>query len=300
MARLPIPGSDDGTWGDVLNDFLNVEHNPDGSLKVRTELGTKVPATRVISASTGLSGGGDLSADRTLAVVDDTTIQKVAVSKGGVQAGSRRQLNFVQGADIAITLNDDSAGNKMDITIAGTQPISAAPTPEDQNLLTWAFDPISAVSFTATASGSLALIKVWLRQTATITNIIYAISTAGTGMTSGQNFVGLYSSAGVRVGLSADQTANMGGTGIITAALTTPYAAAAGFYWVAILTNSSAASPGLARSGSLAASNLASVGLTASTRRYGSFGTGQTSLPASFTPSSIAAITNGTFWAALS
>jgi hypothetical protein len=33
MARLPIPGSDSGSWGTVLNDFLDVSHNADGSLK---------------------------------------------------------------------------------------------------------------------------------------------------------------------------------------------------------------------------------------------------------------------------
>lgn len=37
MSRLPSPGSDNGIWGDVLNDFLLVEHNSDGSLKLRTE-----------------------------------------------------------------------------------------------------------------------------------------------------------------------------------------------------------------------------------------------------------------------
>ena len=33
MPRLPIPGGDDGTWGDILNEFLDVEHNADGTLK---------------------------------------------------------------------------------------------------------------------------------------------------------------------------------------------------------------------------------------------------------------------------
>lgn len=32
-ARLPVPGQDDGLWGDLLNDFLLVEHNGDGTLK---------------------------------------------------------------------------------------------------------------------------------------------------------------------------------------------------------------------------------------------------------------------------
>lgn len=34
MSRLPVPGGDSGTWGDILNDFLNVSHNSDGTLKV--------------------------------------------------------------------------------------------------------------------------------------------------------------------------------------------------------------------------------------------------------------------------
>ena len=33
MARLPVSGSDNGTWGDILNDFLGVAHNADGTLK---------------------------------------------------------------------------------------------------------------------------------------------------------------------------------------------------------------------------------------------------------------------------
>ncbi len=33
MARLPIPGQDDGTWGDILNEFLKVAHNNNGTLK---------------------------------------------------------------------------------------------------------------------------------------------------------------------------------------------------------------------------------------------------------------------------
>ncbi len=31
--RLPVPGSDNGTWGDLLNEFLNVAHNADGAAK---------------------------------------------------------------------------------------------------------------------------------------------------------------------------------------------------------------------------------------------------------------------------
>lgn len=31
-ARLPIPGKDEGRWGDILNEYLLVSHTEDGSL----------------------------------------------------------------------------------------------------------------------------------------------------------------------------------------------------------------------------------------------------------------------------
>jgi hypothetical protein len=37
MARLPNPGSDSGTWGELLNDFLRTEHTSDGTLKIRSD-----------------------------------------------------------------------------------------------------------------------------------------------------------------------------------------------------------------------------------------------------------------------
>src|SRR5450759_3092467 len=37
MSRLPIPGSDKGTWGEILNNYLSQSHNSDGSLKAISE-----------------------------------------------------------------------------------------------------------------------------------------------------------------------------------------------------------------------------------------------------------------------
>lgn len=33
MVRLPIPGGDEGRWGDILNQYLRAAHNEDGSLR---------------------------------------------------------------------------------------------------------------------------------------------------------------------------------------------------------------------------------------------------------------------------
>ncbi len=49
MARLPIPGSDDGNWGDILNEYLSVTHNTDGTLKPAA-----VEATGVVGGATSV------------------------------------------------------------------------------------------------------------------------------------------------------------------------------------------------------------------------------------------------------
>lgn len=51
MSRLPIPGSDNGLWGNILNDFLSVEHNPDGTLKASGSLSTKADDSAVVHNS---------------------------------------------------------------------------------------------------------------------------------------------------------------------------------------------------------------------------------------------------------
>lgn len=43
MARLPTPGGDKNTWGEILNEFLAVEHNNDGTLKTNGSLGAFAP-----------------------------------------------------------------------------------------------------------------------------------------------------------------------------------------------------------------------------------------------------------------
>lgn len=53
MVRLPIPGSDDGRWGDILNQFLSVEHNSDGTLKRASAIDAGASAIQSINGKTG-------------------------------------------------------------------------------------------------------------------------------------------------------------------------------------------------------------------------------------------------------
>lgn len=51
MARLPIPGSDNNQWGEILNDFLVVEHNADGSLKRANDIASALSTAQSTSAN---------------------------------------------------------------------------------------------------------------------------------------------------------------------------------------------------------------------------------------------------------
>lgn len=89
MSRLPTPGADDGTWGDVLNDFLSVSHNTDGSLKPLPYIPTsdKGQVNGVASLdNTGKVPSGQLPPAG--ATPDATTTSKGIVQLAGDLAGT--------------------------------------------------------------------------------------------------------------------------------------------------------------------------------------------------------------------
>lgn len=58
MTRLPTPGADEGAWGNLLNDFLAVEHNPDGTLKSSGSLASKANDASVVHLTGSETVGG--------------------------------------------------------------------------------------------------------------------------------------------------------------------------------------------------------------------------------------------------
>ncbi len=57
MARLPVPGADAGSWGNVLNDYLSTAHTTDGNLKSATV------GVSQLSTTNGPSDGQTITAD---------------------------------------------------------------------------------------------------------------------------------------------------------------------------------------------------------------------------------------------
>jgi len=63
MPRLPIPGDDAGTWGGILNDFLSIELNSDGTLKKAPQITTALNTANsaLSTAGTALQPGANIS-----------------------------------------------------------------------------------------------------------------------------------------------------------------------------------------------------------------------------------------------
>lgn len=116
--------------------------------------------------------------------------------------------------------------------------------------------------------GQIKLNKIWVRNPATLATVNLFVTTAGAGLTAGQNFVAIFDANGNQVAISADQTTawGTGGTGLKAAAMTTPYAAAAGGYYVAVLCNGATTAISIAMHGN-ASGPAVNFGLTAANAR---------------------------------
>ena len=72
MARLPIPGGDEGTWGDVLNGFLSVSHNSDGTIKTGSSGDVSGPASSTDNAIVRYDGTTGKLVQNSAVTIDDS------------------------------------------------------------------------------------------------------------------------------------------------------------------------------------------------------------------------------------
>jgi hypothetical protein len=168
---------------------------------------------------------------------------------------------------------------------------------QDQGMIAWQFDHATNMVATAVTSGTIQWSKLYLRQPATITSVSVHIGTVGAALVAGQNFGALYDSAGIRLGVTADQTANWGTVGYKEMALTAPVPVTAGYYYVAILSNAGT-TPAFAR-GSALTSSIVNANLTATTARFATGPAAQTSMPPAVALGS-RTLTGNALWTAVS
>lgn len=167
-SSLAAPGT-----GSCTNQFvrgLNADASPTCATVTSSDVdGSLVPSTRTISTVAPLTGGGDLSANRTLStsmntnrligrtttgtgVMEEISVAapltlgsltlgfdsaaalnnnaRVAVRRNtGATVGTRRRLNLIEGANVTLTVSDDSVDEEVDVTISAA---SAYQTVQDE------------------------------------------------------------------------------------------------------------------------------------------------------------------------
>lgn len=162
MSRLPIPGQDSGTWGNILNDYLLQAHNGDGTLKdnsvsaaaiqsgaiSETQLNTTVQSK--IDGATQLSVNGtpvtSYNLDTTPLTASDvgayTTAQTdsaiAALASGGTLTNPRITTGIVDinGNPILDFSPRGSAANRLMISNvpSGQGPVLSVYGPSDANI----------------------------------------------------------------------------------------------------------------------------------------------------------------------
>ena len=125
-------------------------------------------------------------------------------------------------------------------------------------------------------AGRLEVVRLTLPVAASITNVLVYAQAGGTSLTSGQNFAVLYSSAGARIGVTADQTTAWGSSGLKTMALAGgPFAGAAADYYVAFWFNGTTG-PAFVRKSVSSGANQLNAGFSAPNLLWASADTGLT------------------------
>ncbi|MFD6180071.1 hypothetical protein [Streptomyces goshikiensis] len=192
-------------------------------------------------------------------------------------------------------------GLVTDSSTAGPAAPGWADRPADQNLLAWTYDPNMAGHVTAQSNsgvaGRITLVRIILREAITWSNIWIGLAGLDVGASLSNCYLGVYDSGGTLRGATADISSSlMTGATAKALPLVTPFSAAAGTYFIAMLLNGTWATNSLTFKASGAGISV-NAGLTAPNLRYSNMLTSQTSLPSSLTLSGQLTSIINTGWA---
>jgi hypothetical protein len=238
---------------------------------------------------------------------DDTSASALSIDlRRGTAAGTAAQGIFVTSTDGGttgrlLTLRNGGA-NLVTVPAAGSIYTATGAfgvqLPVNHGLTGWTYDPVIATTGSLLTNGTVYLSKIHVPDDVAITKVYWWVTTAGATATAGQNWVGLYSPAGVRLATTGVDAA-ITSTGLKTTTVASTSLAAGSFVWVAMVFNATTA-PTVARAtGSGGLATAVNAGLTSGTYRFATNGTAQTSLPAAITPGSNVAAGFAGPWAAI-
>lgn len=173
---------------------------------------------------------------------------------------------------------------------------TASDQPQDHALAAWTVDPATAEATTLLVNGTQYLAKVHVRNRVAVTKVWWIGTSGAVTPTAGQNWVGLYNSAGTLLA-SAGIDTQIAATGPQSATITSTVLEA-GSYWVVLLCNAVTAATLARAGGQNSAAN--SVNQTSAALRFAVNGTGKTALDAAITPASNTSTGSSALFAAVS
>ncbi len=160
--RLPIPGSDQGTWGSILNGFLQVSLNADGTLQ--TTAITQAGGVTSVNGQTPTSGAVTLTAANVSALPTSTKLSGLADTSAATSASNGQVLAFNSSSNqwIPSTVSSTTVNNATTSTpgliqlagdLAGT---ATTPTVAKVNGVAVSGTPSSGQVITASSSSAAA------------------------------------------------------------------------------------------------------------------------------------------------
>ena len=132
--RLPIPGQDNGTWGDILNGFLNVAHNADGTLNpsavtaagAYTKPSSGIPGSDIATgtiAATNLTSAVQTELTSASTALQPTNnlsdVNSVSTARTNLGLGSAATISSTAGGDLSGTLPNPTVVKRNGTTLAG-------------------------------------------------------------------------------------------------------------------------------------------------------------------------------------
>jgi hypothetical protein len=151
MTRLPTPGSDDGLWGSLLNDFLLVEHNVNGTLRIRTDNtfmdltsaqvvnGAKQFLSTITTPALATTGAGVYETAQSIAA--SGSAQAINLSNGTI-------INVMLTANCTFTFPTVSNGYGVSFTLELLQDATGSRTASWPSSVKWAGGVAPALSTT--------------------------------------------------------------------------------------------------------------------------------------------------------
>lgn len=173
--------------------------------------------------------------------------------------------------------------------------------PAEQGLLAWTYDPTMAGHVTAQSNagvaGRITLVRIPIRRAIPWSNVWLGLAGVDAGASLANCYLGVYSAAGARLGVTADISTSLMSSAIAKPfALASPFTAAPAMYYIAMLLNGTWTTNSLTFKASGAGISV-NAGLAAPNLRYSNLLTGQTSLPTSLDMTTQATSIINTGWA---